>query len=88
MPEDARSDRYVIISADTHAGASIADYREYLTRDLYDEFDAWAADFSDAWGDIDTSQMDTDDEDLRIGVASFMSPYNWDSARRARALRR
>src|SRR6478735_12178360 len=83
MTTGAHSDRYVVISADTHAGASIADYRSYLTQDLYDEFDAWATNFSDAWGAIDTQQMDTDDDNIRIGVASFMSPYNWDSARRA-----
>jgi predicted TIM-barrel fold metal-dependent hydrolase len=83
MTPHPHSDRYVVISSDTHAGASIADYRTYLTRDLHDEFDAWAADFDDAWAAIDTKQMDTDDDNVRIGVASFMSPYNWDSARRA-----
>jgi len=71
MTTGAHSDRYVVISADTHAGASIADYRSYLTQDLYDEFDAWATNFSDAWGAIDTQQMDTDDDNIRIGVASF-----------------
>ena len=30
--------------------------------------------------------MDTDDADLRIGVASFMSPYNWESERRVEHL--
>jgi predicted TIM-barrel fold metal-dependent hydrolase len=32
---------YVTITADTHAGASIDAYREYLDPDLRDEFDAW-----------------------------------------------
>jgi predicted TIM-barrel fold metal-dependent hydrolase len=38
-PADTRS--YVVISADTHAGASIATYRDYLEPALRDEFDAW-----------------------------------------------
>ncbi|HXZ84684.1 MAG TPA: amidohydrolase family protein [Myxococcota bacterium] len=38
-PESERS--YVVISADTHAGASIQDYREYLEPAYRDEFDAW-----------------------------------------------
>lgn len=38
----AESDRpYVVISADTHAGASIQAYRDYLAPALRDEFDAW-----------------------------------------------
>src|SRR3990172_7623091 len=32
---------YVVISADTHAGASIQTYRDYLEPSLRDEFDAW-----------------------------------------------
>jgi predicted TIM-barrel fold metal-dependent hydrolase len=70
---------YTIISSDTHAGADLLAYRPYLGADLHEEFDAWAATFSDSWGVIDTEQMDTDDDNLRVGVASFMSPYNWDS---------
>jgi predicted TIM-barrel fold metal-dependent hydrolase len=86
MTSSARPDRYVIISSDTHAGARIDAYKPYLTRDLHDEFDAWAGDFSDAWAAIDMEQMDTNDADLRIGVASFMSPYNWESERRVEHL--
>jgi predicted TIM-barrel fold metal-dependent hydrolase len=32
---------YVVISADTHAGASIQDYREYLEPKYREEFDTW-----------------------------------------------
>lgn len=32
---------YVVISADTHAGASIQTYRDYLDPKLREEFDAW-----------------------------------------------
>lgn len=35
----------VIISADTHGGASILDYRAYLPSAWHDEFDAWAAQY-------------------------------------------
>jgi len=34
---------YVLISADTHAGASLATYREYLDPKYRDAFDAWRA---------------------------------------------
>jgi len=34
---------YVLISADTHAGANIATYREYLDPKYREEFDAWRA---------------------------------------------
>ncbi|WP_226930775.1 hypothetical protein [Parafrankia sp. CH37] len=33
--------RYTIISADTHAGANHATYREYLDPSFHDDFDAW-----------------------------------------------
>lgn len=36
-----QSDPYVLISADTHAGAPIETYREYLDPKYRDEFDAW-----------------------------------------------
>ena len=82
-----RPDRYVVISADTHAGVDIlGGNKPYLSQQFHEEFDAWAAGFSDAWGAIDVEQADTDDSDIRIGVASFMSPYNWDSARRLQHL--
>lgn len=74
--------RYALISADTHAGASIQDYKAYLPAKWHDEFDAWSSSFSDAWGDIDGDG----DENLRLGTSSFMSPVNWDSDRRVRDL--
>lgn len=35
--------RYIVVSADTHGGGRLADYRPYLPSSLHDEFDAWAA---------------------------------------------
>jgi predicted TIM-barrel fold metal-dependent hydrolase len=84
MTGSGSSDRYVVISCDSHAGANIPDYRPYLPDDFHEEFDAWASEFSDSfWGTIDVEQLDTDDRNLRVGIASFMSPYNWDSSLRS-----
>jgi predicted TIM-barrel fold metal-dependent hydrolase len=80
------SRRYLLISSDGHAGASIQDYKPYLAKELHAEFDAWASDFHDPWADFDKELADTDDVDLRIGVASASSPYNWESERRVEIL--
>jgi predicted TIM-barrel fold metal-dependent hydrolase len=77
-----QDDHYTIISADTHAGAPISGYKQYLPREFHEEFDAWAAEFSDGWGQFDEGEEEGRDENIRMGVASFMSPYNWDSAQR------
>ena len=71
---------YVIISSDCHAGADLRDYKPYLERRWHDEFDAWAATYSDAWADIDT------ESEYKAGVSSFLSPVNWDSNKRLEAL--
>lgn len=63
-------DRYVVISSDCHAGASINAYREYLTADLHDEFDAWMQTFDNPYKDL------TGDDAER----------NWDSSRRLREM--
>jgi predicted TIM-barrel fold metal-dependent hydrolase len=79
---DAGRHRYVVISSDAHAGADLLGYKLYLESEFHDEFDRWAADFRDVWSGYDVEMMDTDDEHIRIGAASFLSPYNWDSDRR------
>lgn len=61
------SDHYTIISADTHAGGSHAQYRDYLDPDYVDEFDAWRDKYRNPYKDLK-------DTDLRI--------RNWDSERR------
>src|SRR5580692_11600261 len=73
--------RYVLISSDAHAGASVQDYKTFLAREFHDEFDGWAADFNDPWSELDV-ELSEDDPNLLVGVASAMSPYNWDSAKR------
>lgn len=56
-------DRYVVISADTHCGADLRDYKDYLPSRLHGQFDAWA--------DTYVSPYD----DLMIATAK----RNWDS---------
>jgi len=46
------SDRYTVISADTHAGADLHDYKPYLPSRLHDEFDAWAASYQSPYDDL------------------------------------
>ena len=58
--------RYTVISADGHAGASVPAYREYLESRWYDEFDAWAQSFQNPFSDL-------------AGVNAYR---NWDSAAR------
>ena len=45
-------DRYVVISADTHAGADLLDYRPYLPEALHEDFDAWAATYVSPFDDL------------------------------------
>lgn len=63
-------DRYVVISSDCHAGASIQGYRPYLAADRLDEFDAWASEYELMYEDLKGPDADR----------------NWDSARRLREL--
>jgi predicted TIM-barrel fold metal-dependent hydrolase len=63
----ATAERYTIISADTHAGANHATYREYLDPQYLDDFDAWRNKYKNPFRDLrDTS--------LRF--------RNWDDERR------
>ena len=59
-------DRYIVISADCHAGADLLDYRPYLESRFHDEFDRWADAFVNPFGDLERPDADR----------------NWDSARR------
>ncbi|HAB59011.1 MAG TPA: amidohydrolase, partial [Acidimicrobiaceae bacterium] len=64
------SDRFTLVSADCHAGADLHTYRGYLESSYHDDFDAWAADFSNPWEDL------TDESKIR----------NWDNEVRQRQL--
>ncbi|MFM8303364.1 MAG: amidohydrolase family protein [Actinomycetota bacterium] len=60
-------ERYIVISADTHAGGSHAQYREYLDEQYKPIFDAWREKYKNPFKDLK-------DTDLRI--------RNWDTGRR------
>ena len=59
-------ERYIVISADGHAGGNIPDYRPYLESKWHDDFDAWAADYENPYEDLEGD----------------LGGRNWDSARR------
>jgi len=60
----AALDRYVVVSADGHAGNEIHGYREYLDPQYRDDFDRWVADyvvpFPDLEGPDATRNWDSD----------------------------
>ena len=47
----ATTDRYVVISADCHGGASVLGYKPFLASKLPRRFDRWAADFENPYDD-------------------------------------
>src|SRR5690242_15450763 len=61
------NDHYIVISADTHAGGSHQQYREFLDPKYRDDFDAWRNKYKNPFKDLK-------DTDLRI--------RNWDDERR------
>jgi predicted TIM-barrel fold metal-dependent hydrolase len=62
------SDRYTLISADTHAGGSHAAYREYLDPDLRDDFDAWREKYRNPFRDLgDQRRLRNWDNEMRNG---------------------
>jgi len=76
---------YVVISSDNHGGADLLDYKPYLERRWHDEFDAWAATYSNPWVFLDprVPEEGQDEEDLiLVAASSWHSPLNWNSAKR------
>ena len=49
MPD---SSRYVVISADGHAGADLRDYKPYLESSLHDEFERWVVTYKNPFSDL------------------------------------
>jgi predicted TIM-barrel fold metal-dependent hydrolase len=59
-------DHYTIISADTHAGGSHAQYREYLESRYHDDFDAWRSRYKNPFRDLgDDRRLRNWDNDMR-----------------------
>src|SRR4051794_2477748 len=65
--EGPMSEHYTIISADTHAGGSHEQYREYLDPQYRQAFDDWRGEYKNPWKDLrDTSlRVRNWDDDLR-----------------------
>ncbi len=60
--------RYTIITADSHAGASHATYREYLDPKYIEEFDAWRGRYKNPFKDLgDYRRLRNWDSELRNG---------------------
>ncbi len=62
------SDRYTLISADTHAGGSHAAYREYLDPEFLEDFDAWREKYKNPFSDLgDQRRLRNWDDEMRNG---------------------
>lgn len=60
------TDRYTIITSDSHAGGSHRAYREYLEPEFRDEFDAWRGEYRNPYKDLgDQRRLRNWDDDLR-----------------------
>jgi predicted TIM-barrel fold metal-dependent hydrolase len=63
-------DRYTIITADSHAGGSHAQYREYLEEKYLEEFDAWRDKYRNPYKDLapgDDRRLRNWDNEMRNG---------------------
>lgn len=71
MPDDQgrdHGDRYVVITADSHAGADLRDYRAYLPSRLHEEFDRWADSYISPFDDLVIATAKRNwDSDFRLG---------------------
>jgi predicted TIM-barrel fold metal-dependent hydrolase len=64
-PDDGDA-RYTLISADTHAGGSHAQYREYLEAKYLDDFDAWRGEYKNPFSDLgDQRRLRNWDDEMR-----------------------
>ncbi|MEC8970137.1 MAG: amidohydrolase, partial [Actinomycetota bacterium] len=62
------SERHVVISADTHCGAALHDYKPYLEKKYHDEFDEWALAIQEAERRTAEVFNDADRSPLNVGV--------------------
>ena len=64
----ATDQRYTIISSDTHAGGSHAQYREFLEKKYLDDFDAWRGKYKNPFKDLgDERALRNWDNEMRNG---------------------
>jgi hypothetical protein len=45
-------DRYVVISADMHAGGQLSEYKSYLPKAWHEEFEAWKDSYESPYDDL------------------------------------
>ena len=63
---DTDDERYTVISADCHAGASHATYREYLDPAFHADFDAWRGKYKNPYKDLgDNRRLRNWDNEMR-----------------------
>ena len=66
MAQHTDLDRYILISSDTHAGGSHAQYREFLDPGFREEFDAWRSRYKNPFRDLgDERRLRNWDDDMR-----------------------
>ena len=85
--ESNESGHHVVISADTHCGAALWDYKEYLEKRYHEDFDDWARSIEE--GQRRTAEVfkDAERSPLNVGVdgdPAVDGNRNYDSDRRLR----
>ena len=81
------SERHVVISADTHCGAALHDYKPYLEKKYHEDFDEWAESVQAAERRIAEVFKDAERSPLNVGVdgdPEVDGDRNWSSERRLR----
>ena len=81
------SERHVVISADTHCGAALHDYKPYLEKKYHADFDEWAESVQAAERRTAEVFKDSERSPLNVGVdgdPEVDGDRNWSSERRLR----
>ena len=81
------SERHVVISADTHCGAALHDYKPYLEKKYHEDFDEWAESVQAAERRTAEVFKDAERSPLNVGVdgdPEVDGDRNWSSERRLR----
>ena len=64
--QTSSGDRYTLISSDTHAGGSHAQYREFLDPRFREDFDAWRGRYRNPFSDLgDDRRLRNWDDEMR-----------------------
>ena len=62
------SEHHVVISADTHCGADLWDYKEYLPSKYHEDFDVWAKAIKEGERRTAEAFKDAERSPLNVGV--------------------